>query len=117
MTTCLGYGSRPKIHFNWSVLSYGCHDYNSINYSITTSNCGSCPNITNHTSITCIDRPTDGSMCNLSVQAVICDGEPQGITITVLKCAGISKCSEATICYLVHFSILSTKMVQESHIW
>ncbi|MCG8621319.1 MAG: hypothetical protein MJE68_04850, partial [Proteobacteria bacterium] len=36
------------------------------------SNCGSCPTTTNHTNVTCTDRPTDGSVCAFAIQPVVC---------------------------------------------
>ena len=41
-------------------------------YDILASNCGSCPNTTNHTSVTCTDIPINGSTCTLAIQTVVC---------------------------------------------
>jgi hypothetical protein len=61
---------NPKeITFSWSPVATDCP---SIQYNILASNCGSCPNTTNHTTATCTDLPSDGSVCTLAVETVVC---------------------------------------------
>ena len=55
--------------FTWSPISTNCP---AIQYKPLASNCGSCPATTNHTTITCIDVPVDGSVCTFAVQSVVC---------------------------------------------
>ena len=63
-------GAR-QLTFNWSpATTLDCPD---IHYNILSSNCGSCPTITTHTTVTCTDIPTDGNMCTFAVQTVICE--------------------------------------------
>ena len=54
-------------------------DYMTL-YDILASNCGSCPNTTNHTSVTCTDIPTNGSTCTLAIQTVVCIEDTDCIT-------------------------------------
>ena len=68
--------SLSDINFNWNTNFPGC---SAIHYNILASNCGSCPTTTNHTNVTCTDRPTDGSVCAFVIQPVVCSkiiGEP-----------------------------------------
>ena len=64
MTDC------PESHlfFTWSQAVSHC---SPLRYFITTSNCGSCPNTTTHNNISCTNAPTDGSMCNITIQAEV----------------------------------------------
>ena len=55
--------------FNWNAHSSNC---SAVHYNILSSNCGSCPTTTNHTSVTCTGVPTGGNMCTFSVQTVVC---------------------------------------------
>jgi hypothetical protein len=55
--------------FNWNPISTHCP---AIQYKIIASNCGNCPTITNHTTVTCTNVPIDGSMCTFAVQSVVC---------------------------------------------
>ena len=55
--------------FSWSPVTSDCP---SLHYNILSSNCGSCPATTTHTTVTCTDVPTDGSVCTFAVQTVIC---------------------------------------------
>ena len=42
------------------------------NYTILSSNCGSCPTTTTNTTVTCTDVPSDGGVCIFTVQTVVC---------------------------------------------
>ena len=66
--TAIDIGSR-QLHFKWSPVAPDCP---AIHYNILASNCGSCPTITNHTTVTCTDVPTNGSTCTFAVQMVVC---------------------------------------------
>ena len=62
-------GARQLI-FNWSpAATLDCPD---VHYNILSSNCGSCPTTTTHTTVTCTDVPTDSGMCMIAVQTVVC---------------------------------------------
>ena len=61
--------SSRQLRFAWSSVAPDCP---AIHYNILASNCGSCPTTTNHTNVTCIDIPTDGSVCTIAIQTVVC---------------------------------------------
>ena len=61
--------SLQEIAFSWSPVAPDCP---AIHYNILASNCGSCPNTTNHTNVTCTDVPTDGSVCIFGIRTVVC---------------------------------------------
>ena len=61
-----------QITFTWSRVVTNCSNLINIHYRILASNCGSCPNTTNHTTVTCTDVPTKGGLCTFAVQAVVC---------------------------------------------
>ena len=65
MTMCY----ESKVVFSWTPLVTNC-----FYYSITSSNCGSCPTTSTDTNITCTDVPMNSGVCRLYVQAVICGG-------------------------------------------
>ena len=58
-----------QINFSWSTVTPNCP---AVHYNILASNCGSCPTTTNHTNVTCVNIPTDGSTCAFAVRVVIC---------------------------------------------
>ena len=58
-----------QITFTWSPVVPECP---VIHYNILALNCGSCPTTTNHTTVTCTDVPTDGSVCTFSTKSVVC---------------------------------------------
>ena len=61
----------PKgITFSWSPVAPDCPT--TIHYNILASNCGSCPTTTNHTNVTCTGIPSNDSLCNFSIQTVVC---------------------------------------------
>ena len=64
----INFGSR-QLTFSWSPVALECP---VVQYVINQSNCGSCSTITNHTSATCIDVPTNKSACTFAIQTVIC---------------------------------------------
>ena len=56
--------------FAWNkITSAQCF---SIQYIITTVNCGVCPNITTNTNITCVQFGVSNRMCMFAVQTEIC---------------------------------------------
>ena len=59
-----------QLIFSWSPVAPDCP---AIHYNILASNCGSCPTTTNHTTVACTNVPTDGSVCDFSVQSVVCE--------------------------------------------
>ena len=61
--------SSRELTFKWSPVAPDCP---AIHYNISASNCGSCPTTTNHTTVTCTDVPTVGSVCTFAVQTVVC---------------------------------------------
>ena len=60
-----------EITFTWSPVTPNCPAI-IFYYDILASNCGSCPTTTNHTNVTCIDVPTDGSTCVFAIRTVVC---------------------------------------------
>lgn len=54
--------------FEWNSVVSSCQ---ALSYNIVTSNCGICN--ANYTSATCVNVPTDGSICILGVQTVVCN--------------------------------------------
>ena len=63
------YPQPTLIAFIWNTYSPDCP---AIHYNILASNCGNCPNTTNHTTAICTGVPTDNSMCTFAVQTVAC---------------------------------------------
>ena len=62
-----------QITFTWSSVTPECL---TTQYNILSSNCGSCPTTTNHTTVICTDVPTaadNNSACKFSVQAINCN--------------------------------------------
>ena len=83
-------------HLTFSILSQVNPKCSDINYHIeASSNCGSCPDITNLTTIVCFNF-TEAEVCNLTVDGVICGNirgnrasflvNLRGRTIIVLLC-------------------------------
>ena len=67
--------------FSWSPAA---PDHSALRYDIITSNCGNCPNTTTNTTAICTDVPTDGSVCTLAIQTVVCGniiGDPVNFTV------------------------------------
>ena len=58
-----------ELTFSWSPVAPDCP---AIHYNILASKCGSCPTTTNHTNVTCIDVPINGSTCTITVQTISC---------------------------------------------
>lgn len=60
---------QKTITFNWSFIP----DCTSVTYNIS-SNCGSCPEASSNTSVTCSDwqQSMDESGCTFSVQSSVC---------------------------------------------
>ena len=58
-----------QLVFSWSSVAPDCP---AIHYNILASNCGSCPTTTNHTTVTCTNVPTNGSVCTFAIQTVVC---------------------------------------------
>ena len=62
--------SSRELRFNWSPVAPA--ECPTVQYNILASNCGNCPTTTNHTTVTCIDIPMNGSVCKFSVETVVC---------------------------------------------
>ena len=60
-----------QISFTWIHGTSNNH-CSAIHYNILSSNCGTCPTTTDHTTVTCTDVPTDGRVCTFTLQAVFC---------------------------------------------
>ena len=58
-----------EITFTWNPIAPDCP---AVYYNILSLNCGSCPTITNHTTVTCTEIPTSGSVCRFALQTVAC---------------------------------------------
>ena len=77
---------ESSVFFNWNEFVSHC-DSPTAWYFITTSNCGSCPTTTTHNTvnnITCTDAPSDGSPCNITIQAEVHENiisRPQQLSI------------------------------------
>ena len=88
IATCL----QSDLAFNWSTVAPN-YSQTAIHYSIFASNCGSCPNTTTHTTVTCTDVPTDGNMCTFELQTVVCENvssDPRRVSVTP-RCPNIHK--------------------------
>ena len=68
-----------NVTFNWNSLriDFNCTDVHP-QYTILSSNCGSCPTTTTNTTVTCTDVPTDGGVCAFAVETKICDHNING---------------------------------------
>ena len=64
--------SLRHLTFAWTPVAPNSDCSATVHYNILASNCGSCPSITNHTNVTCVNIPTDGSTCAFAVKLVIC---------------------------------------------
>ena len=60
-----------ELIFSWNTVTSDCA---AISYKISTTNCGNCPTNTTHTTVTCTDVPTDGSLCTFALQMLVCHG-------------------------------------------
>ena len=58
--------------FSWNKSVHSFSDTDFVVYNIIVSNCGTCPNLTNSLSATCVDFVADGSVCSFALQAVVC---------------------------------------------
>ena len=56
------------------------------NYTILSSNCGSCPTTTTNTTVTCTDVPSDGGNCTFSVETDVCGSAVNGTMHVNLTC-------------------------------
>ena len=69
--------AQDSLVFSWNSSFSNC---SAIHYNILASNCGSCPTTTNHTTATCTDVSTDGSVCNFTVQTIVCENSVGVVT-------------------------------------
>ena len=67
--------------FDWSDPV--APDCSAIHYNVLSSDCGSCPTTTNHTTVTCTDVPTKDSTCTFAVWRVICGNNTEKTNNTV----------------------------------
>ena len=92
----------PNMHFNWDVLPPSDCSAAHVHYEILASSCGSCPNITNYTNVTCTvstgESKFDASNCSFSVRSVFslksstCYSEWQSESLKISRCPG-AQCS------------------------
>ena len=62
--------TSDKINFQWSPVNSIC---SNVKYNVLTSNCGTCPNTTASTTITCNNAiESDIIECRVYVQTVVC---------------------------------------------
>ena len=75
--------SSNFLKFNWSVSASNYSDcpLDSLTYKINASNCGICPNTTDHTTVTC-NCTGNAGVCMFTVKFAICERDFQD-TITV----------------------------------
>ena len=59
---------EPHLLLMWNVPECSI---SAAQYSITASNCGSCPTNTTHNNVTCTNAPTDGRMCTFVIQVYV----------------------------------------------
>ena len=76
--------NSDELIFQWNTVTPSCE---AIHYQINASNCGHCPNVTNDTTITCVDFSLDNQVCLLAVRTVVCDNitgnESRSIQVTL----------------------------------
>ena len=76
---------KGSITFYWSSVNENC---SAIHYDLTAINCGTCPDITRDTQVTC-HNVTIGNVCTFAVNTVACEtivrdlGSPALITATL----------------------------------
>ena len=108
-----------QLTFNWScTVSTTCPAIHYCNH-ILASNCGSCPTTTNHTSVTCTDVPTYGSMCTFAVQTVGCGNITSNRSVSIRVNTGIVYNHTQTTCdsgvhnsvYIISISSLATTLI------
>lgn len=70
--------SQDQLVFTWTPAILSCQ---AVHYIINSTNCGSCPNITTSTSVTCSDLglTSNKTVCRLDVKTVVCDDLVSGI--------------------------------------
>ena len=93
------------MHFSWDAFPLNCPAIH-IHYDILAFNCGSCPNISNYTNVTCrsTNEPIiDDSNCvffvrsAFSLQSAMCYNQWQNKSLKIQRCPG-AQCSN---CYYV----------------
>ena len=82
-----------EVTFGWSIIPHdGC---SSFNYSINSINCGICsPSVTTSNTSTCRDfgdilLSSTNSVCNFSVQSIICGSITGDMSFTSINLKGI----------------------------
>ena len=96
-----------QLTFNWSSISA---DYPAIYYNILASNCGSCPTITNHTTVTCTDVPTNGSTCVFALQTVVCGNTTSNRSVPIRVNIGIVNHTQIACNSGMHNSVYVTSI-------
>ena len=76
----LAEATPEQLMFQWSPIDPNCQ---IIQYRITAVNCGTCPNTTFHTSVTCRGVIADGRLCSFAIQAVVCNNIASNMSLNV----------------------------------
>ena len=100
-----------ELEFTWSPVALTCP---IIHYNILASNCGSCPTVTNYTTITCTDIPTNGRTCEFAVQTVVCGnitGDIASISTDLLYPREDSGNSVTATTYTASIGFLATALI------
>lgn len=79
--------------FHWSPVGNTCP---AIRYEILASDCGSCPNKTTQTTVTCVDVPSGVNICTFAAQAVICGNITGNTSSTVTIALPIQSLTSVT---------------------
>ena len=101
-----------QLSFVWSPIAPDCP---AVHYDILASNCGSCLTTTNHTTVTCTDVPTDGSVCTFAVRTVVCGNntgnKSDTISILVLNTRVFNNFTEKASIDVLHFASIGFLIV------
>ena len=102
--------SSQTITFTWTQPLSNRNNFDSeISYNLS-SNCGSCPNTTTNTTVTCTDVPTDGGVCTFTVRTVVC-GIIVGSLYGAFEVAKDSKNTASCFGLIVSTSVLAGALV------
>ena len=99
---------NSQLSFNWCsdpLVHTSSSDCPMTRFNIDTSNCGSCPTTTNHTTVTCTDVPTDGATCFLSIFPIVCGEVFGNLTTVSLTLSSVSTAGLQNYKPLYHFKI------------
>ena len=91
-----------QLTFYWSSISADCP---AIHYNILASNCGSCPTITNHTTVTCTDVLTNGNTCTFALQTLACGNVTSNRSVPIRVNTGIVNHTQTSCNLSMHNSV------------